>query len=498
VPDKPVPGSTSLQYVAADWVMTLSYPVVRPDLVVYRVTLENTALGFKWEGKVDAAGQVTGESVSTGGRTAVAWYGRVVSLPAVSQFDDYLSLMPEGAGEIGIEGANETIEAQIVALRDREAPKYANFWGTLRCDVIDYGGCQLLVTRIRSGIDITDPEPVEGWEGTIVELFYDGPGAPHPDDAFILAGDYPVRYGIASYIAENGLPVYKQELERWRDMGQIIRVWGQLISGFPDANACQIQVNRIEVPEPPESPEIAEGLVDGWVGTIGKLPWDAQFGSFFEREDGQRFGIWALGGDAAVSQLIETYRWTGARVRVWGRLLDGIPDVNGRRVEVARIEALSGPEMDARNLAYFATASASSVLPSDRWGTYHAWSAIDSRLDSPWTEGVDGPGIGEWVMLTFPGKIEVWAIGLDVGYDRDADIFYANNRIKRALLIFSNGEEVEVTFDDKQGMQMTVLARAPGPSIETTYVKVVIQEVYPGTRYDDTCLGEIQVLGRPK
>jgi hypothetical protein len=183
---------------------------------------------------------------------------------------------------------------------------------------------------------------------------------------------------------------------------------------------------------------------------------------------------------------------------VWGRSIAGIPDVNGRRVEVERIEAVSGPETGARNLAFFATASASSVLPSDRWGTYHAWSAIDDRLDSPWTEGVAGPGIGEWVMLTFPGEIEVWGIGLDVGYDRDADLFRANNRIKRAVLIFSNGEEIEVTLSDTQGMQMTVLARAPGPSIETTYIKVVIREVYPGTRYDDTCLGEIEVLGRTK
>jgi len=606
-PDKPLPGATSLRYVAADWVMTLSYPVVRPDLVVYRVTLENAALGFKWEGKVDAAGQVTEGSVSTGGRPAVAWFGRVVSLPAGSQFDDYLSLMPEGTGEIGVEGANEAIEAQIVALRDRETSQFANFWGTLRCDVIDYGGCQLLVTRVRSGMEMTDPEPVEGWEGTIVELFYDEPGAPHPDDAFILVGDYPVRYGIASYIAENGLPVYKQELEKWRDTGQTLRVWGQLICGFPDANACQLRVNRIEivgcppapvptatptpvpvptatpvqswtesiedwwgeivsnppgaqwddyferqivnggqygiesldptiqaqlialrdtgttvhiwgtlhhhvpdynaaqiqvtrieVPEPPKPPETTEEPVDGWVGTIGKFPWDAQFGIFFEREDGQRFGIQALGASAAVKQQIETYQWRGARVQVWGRLVTGIPDVNGRRVEVERIESISGPEEGDRNLALFATASASSVLPSDRWGTYHAWSAIDGRLDSPWTEGVAGPGIDEWVMLTFPGTVEVWGIGLDVGYDRDADLFRANNRIKRALLVFSNGEQVEVNLADKQGMQMTSLARAPGPSIETTYVKVVIKEIYPGTRYDDTCLGEIEVLGRTK
>jgi hypothetical protein len=246
LPDKPVPGSTSLQYVAADWAITLSYPVVRPDLVVYQVTVQNAELGFKWEGKVDASGQVTELAAPSAETTVVAWYGYVVSTPDGAQFDDFVTILPEGQfGEFGIEGADESIEAEIVALRDHK--KYANFWGTLRCDVIDYGGCQLLVTRIRSGMDMTDPEPVEGWEGTIVELFYDEPGAPHPDDAFILVGDYPVRYGITSYIDENGWPIYKEELEKRRDTGQTIRVWGQLVCGFPDVNACQIQVNRIEI-----------------------------------------------------------------------------------------------------------------------------------------------------------------------------------------------------------------------------------------------------------
>jgi hypothetical protein len=332
-------------------------------------------------------------------------------------------------------------------------------------------------------------EPVEDWWGEIVS----NPPDAQWDDYFqrqIVNGG---QYGIESLD-----PEIQAQIVALRDTGKTVHVWGTLHHNVPDYGAAQIQVTRIEVPEAPKPPEIAEERVEGWRGTIGKLPWDAQFGIFFERDDGQRFGIQALGADAAVRQQIETYQWTGAQVQVWGRLVTGIPDVNGRRVEVERVEALSGPEEDARNLAFFATASASSVLPADRWGTYHAWSAIDDRLDSPWTEGVAGPGIDEWVMLTFPGKIEVWGIGLDVGYDRDTELFRANNRIKRALLIFSNGEEVEITLSDKQGIQMIALARAPGPSIETNYIKIVIKEVYPGTRYDDTCLGEIEVLGRTK
>jgi hypothetical protein len=195
-----------------------------------------------------AVAEDEGESLiepSEVGVPVVGWLGYVVAEPEGAQFDDFVIILPEGeVGEFGIEGADESIEAGILTLRDHEEPgKYASFWGTLRCDVIDYGGCQLLATRIRSGIDITDPEPIEGWEG---KIYSTEPGAQF-DQYFVLDGDYPIWYGITSYIAENGWPIYKEELENRRDTGQTIRVSGQLICGVPDVNGCQIQVNHIEV-----------------------------------------------------------------------------------------------------------------------------------------------------------------------------------------------------------------------------------------------------------
>jgi len=133
-------------------------------------------------------------------RPVVAWYGYVASTPDGAQFDDYLVLEPEGTGEIGLEGANAEIEAGIIALRDKEAPgKYVHFWGVLTCDVLDYGGCQLLVTRLRPDDGpgpFFNPDPVEGWEGTV----YNGPPGPRSggDDYFALVGDFNVQYGIWS------------------------------------------------------------------------------------------------------------------------------------------------------------------------------------------------------------------------------------------------------------------------------------------------------------
>ena len=280
----------------------------------------------------------------------------------------------------------------------------------------------------------------------------------------------------------------------------IARRFGTTIKSIMSTNqlfSTRIYVGqRLTIPGPQPGPGPLHSAVDGWVGTIVQLPPGSQHAQYFQREDGQRFGI---GGkdDTVVWQLRE-FRRTGARVRVWGQLRTDVPSFGGQHITVERLEALSGPAVRARNLSPFAVPSASSALRADRGGSYHPWAAIDGSRDTSWVEGATGPGIGQWIMLTFPGTIEVDRIGLDVGYDRDADIFSANNRIKRATIIFSNGDQISVPLSDTRGMQMMASTRAPGPPVVTTFVKVVIDDVYPGSRYDDTCLAEIEVWGRTK
>ena len=61
-PEKPLPGETKLQYASGNWTITLSYPVVRPDMVEYQITVVNEPAGFRWEGKVTASGEVIEQS----------------------------------------------------------------------------------------------------------------------------------------------------------------------------------------------------------------------------------------------------------------------------------------------------------------------------------------------------------------------------------------------------------------------------------------------------
>jgi hypothetical protein len=49
---------------APGWTITVSYPVVAPEAVIYQVMAINEEIGFRWVGKVDATGQVTELNVS--------------------------------------------------------------------------------------------------------------------------------------------------------------------------------------------------------------------------------------------------------------------------------------------------------------------------------------------------------------------------------------------------------------------------------------------------
>jgi hypothetical protein len=237
-------GATTFRFSSGDWVITVSYPIVAVENVIYTVVAANGTTGFRWQGTVDPSGQVT--EGTSGGTEAIGWYGYVVSVaPEEGRFDDYLVLMPEGTGELGIEGLDEVVEAQIVSLRDVEDPgKHAHFWGTLTCGVQDYGGCRLLVTKLR--VDgpgpFFDPDVVDGWLGRIESVENWEPGL--YEQYFVLDGDPSIRYGINGTLG--GL---NEEIEALRDSGTAVHIWGELTCGVPDYNASQIAVERMETVE---------------------------------------------------------------------------------------------------------------------------------------------------------------------------------------------------------------------------------------------------------
>ena len=131
------------------------------------------------------------------------------------------------------------------------------------------------------------------------------------------------------------------------------------------------------------------------------------------------------------------------------------------------------------------TASASSVRLAVQSNTYYAANAIDGKRSTAWIEGVDGPGIGEWIRFDFDREIVIHRILIQPGYFKSPQIWAGNNRLAVVTAQFSDGSSRELTFADSMTSQKVDVG-----AIRTKWVRFVIKSVYYGTD-PDTALSEV-------
>jgi hypothetical protein len=122
---------------------------------------------------------------------------------------------------------------------------------------------------------------------------------------------------------------------------------------------------------------------------------------------------------------------------------------------------------------------------------------VDGVLESSWVEGAKGAGIGEWVELELARD----AAGLEIqnGFSmsrwavegKSIDTYYEkNNRVKELLYESKDGStrgKIELE-DSNDHLQSFPLALPKG------IYRFTIGSVYKGSKWDDTCLGEIVFL----
>jgi hypothetical protein len=89
-----------------------------------------------------------------------------------------------------------------------------------------------------------------------------------------------------------------------------------------------------------------------------------------------------------------------------------------------------------------------------------------------------------------PTPVSITRLGFDIGFDRDERIFAANNRVRRVKLIYSDGSVQFTEFFDRRGIQYVDV-----PGVITSKIEIMIDEVYPGDKYDDTCIAEVEIWG---
>jgi hypothetical protein len=157
------------------------------------------------------------------------------------------------------------------------------------------------------------------------------------------------RFGIDSTVAS-----VRDLIATKRDTERTVYVWGTLLRDVPDVNGVQIAVTRIE-----ESTTID---VD-WVGTIVAFAAGAQYDDYFERDNGERYGI--ASSDDAIADAIEQYRSTGSKVRVVGTMTTNAPDAYNSQIAVTTIEVSPQPGPATATPTPTATPDGECAIPTE-------------------------------------------------------------------------------------------------------------------------------------
>ena len=189
---------------------------------------------------------------------------------------------------------------------------------------------------VNSSGEIIEPEDhshqvrVTGWLGRVVSL---APEAQF-DDYLVLSPDGTGEFGLTGATAE-----IEAEIIELRDKtapGHLAHFWGNLDCQVPDYNGCQLVVDRLRYGASATDLE----PVEGWVGTLSTSTFNGGKSYVFILQGD--YPVWHSlhSTDPEVLAEVERLVNTGAILQVWGTFNTGVPDVNGTRIQVERLEII--------------------------------------------------------------------------------------------------------------------------------------------------------------
>ena len=120
---------------------------------------------------------------------------------------------------------------------------------------------------------------------------------------------------------------------------------------------------------------------------------------------------------------------------------------------------------------------------------------MDGRPDTAWN--VPG-GQGEWVMLSADTPQQMKGIRVLNGYTKYSPdygmwIYYANSRPKDITLSFSDGTTMPYTLADTFDNDNYIYQEIDfGETKTVTWVRLTVNSVYAGNRWNDMCISELQ------
>lgn len=133
------------------------------------------------------------------------------------------------------------------------------------------------------------------------------------------------------------------------------------------------------------------------------------------------------------------------------------------------------------------SASASSVLQSEKDISYEAENLLDGDPATNWQEGEEGNGEGTVLTFRFEEPVEVSGIELLNGNGVSEQKYFANDRPEE-ITIQMGAKKVNYLLNDQFGSQFIGLSSCE----ETSEITITIDSVYEGSKYKDTCISDIK------
>ncbi|GAB4242688.1 MAG: hypothetical protein Kow00129_01290 [Thermoleophilia bacterium] len=136
--------------------------------------------------------------------------------------------------------------------------------------------------------------------------------------------------------------------------------------------------------------------------------------------------------------------------------------------------------------------TADAALPSYSGNSYEAANLVDQLLGTAWAVGAGTDPIGRVIEVTFPNPVELSALEIANGYQKNEDTFRRNGRVRYLLLTFEDGTSSSLELEDRTGWQYADILDATSRQID---IKVV--DIYPGRDENlaSAALSEIRFLG---
>lgn len=120
---------------------------------------------------------------------------------------------------------------------------------------------------------------------------------------------------------------------------------------------------------------------------------------------------------------------------------------------------------------------------------YGAEKVIDGDQATSWQEGEEGTGEGKGIKINLDGTHQIRCLVLSLGNWRSDELWKYNARPKSLTIQIGEQFQKDVRFSDEKSSFCLVLEEP----IDASFVSLTLQESYPGERWEDNCISEVEI-----